>query len=319
MTAGRRLIRLNRLSRLLVLAIGLCLTRVPVLQAAESPAVAVGVSGGKVFLGQVDSRTDANRLWLRIERPGIVLRRPIDWESILLVRQGDHEFSSHEFRTQALATKSTATSLAENDADELPAPAVAPAPNDAGSNRSQPTEKVAGRPKEWIPDHRLANFIEASRANNTQVCSLSIDAHVANFNRTVEADGLILHIYPLDGAGNMVAVDGTLDVELIASVPPGWPRGEPLPNIGRWTVRLVPQQFGPAGAIVKLPFQSVHPEFNLNIGPYGLVHASLSIPGNGTFEASEGMLRIRPYSTVRDESQQIDGRRFFDNERVNWR
>ena len=319
MTAGRRLIRLHRFSRLLVLAIGLCLTRPPVSQAAESPTVAVGMSGGKVFLGQVDSRTDANRLWLRIERPGIVFRRPIDWESILLVRQGDREFSSQEFRTQALASKTTATALAKTDADELPAPAAAPAPNDAGRNRSQPPEKVAGRPKEWIPDHRLANFIETARANNTQVCSLSIDAHVANFNRTVEADGLILHIYPLDGAGNMVAVDGTLDVELIASVPPGWPRGEPLPNIGRWTVRLVPQQFGPDGAIVKLPFQSVHPEFNLNIGPYGLVHASLSIPGNGTFEASEGMLRIRPYSTVRDQSQQIDGRRFFDNERVNWR
>jgi hypothetical protein len=89
--------------------------------------------------------------------------------------------------------------------------------------------------------------------------------------------------------------------------------------IGRWTVRLVPQQFGPAGAIVKLPFQGVHPEFDLNIGPYGLVHARLSIPGNASFEASDSMLRIRPYSAVRDESQQINGHRFFDVERVDRR
>ena len=175
------------------------------------------------------------------------------------------------------------------------------------------------RPKEWLPDHRMAQFIQAARANNTQVCSLSVDAQVANLNRTVEADGLVLHIYPLDGAGNMIPVDGTLDVELIASVPPGWPRGEPLPSIGRWSFRLIPQQFGPAGAIVKLPFQGVHPEFDLNLGPFGLVHARLSIPGNGSFEASQAALRIRPYSVIRDQSQLIDGRRFFDVERVDRR
>ena len=173
--------------------------------------------------------------------------------------------------------------------------------------------------KSGCPTVEWREFIQAARANNTQVCSLSIDAQVANLNRTVEADGLVLHIYPLDGAGNMIPVDGTLDVELIASVPPGWPRGEPLPSIGHWSFRLIPQQFGPAGAIVKLPFQGVHPEFDLNLGPYGLIHARLSIPGNGSFEASQAALRIRPYSMIRDQSQLIDGRRFFDVERVDRR
>ena len=66
----------------------------------------------------------------------------------------------------------------------------------------------------------------------------------------------------------------------------------------------------------KFPFQGVQPEFDLNVGPYGLVHARLSIPGNGSYETSQALVRIRPYSSVRDQSQQINGNRFFDVERV---
>ena len=315
------LIRLRRFARLLFIASTFFYASKPAISpAAESAPVAVGLRSGKVFVGQIDSRTSGKQLWLRIARRGIELRRPIDWEHILLVRQGDREFSAGEFRAAVLSSQVTAASLAMNKADELPIPDVSPDADEIGSSRSRRSEKTAAiRPKEWLPDNRLAHFIQAVRAKNTQVCSLSIDAQVANLNRTVEADGLVLHIYPLDGAGNMIPVDGTLDVELVASVPPGWPLGEPLPTIGQWSVRLVPQQFGPAGAIVKLPFQGVHPEFDLHLGPHGLVHARLSIPGNGSYEASDPMLRIRPYSVIRDQSQQIDGRRFFDVERVDRR
>jgi len=314
------LIRLQRLIRRLALAISIFVAALPAFVAAEETAtVAVGLRSGKVFVGLVDPKANNRQLWLRTSRAGIELRRPIDWENILLVRQGDREFSGEEFRGEVLSSQTVATSLRMNEADELPAPSVVAAPE---SNQVPPhvgEKPAAVRPKEWLPDHRMAQFIQAARANNTQVCSLSIDAQVANLNRTVEADGLVLHIYPLDGAGNMIPVDGTLDVELVASVPPGWPRGEPLPSIGRWSFRLIPQQFGPAGAIVKLPFQGVHPEFDLNLGPFGLVHARLSIPGNGSFEASQAALRIRPYSVIRDQSQLIDGRRFFDVERVDRR
>jgi hypothetical protein len=313
--------RLKRLSGWLLLVIALAfMMPAGIASAAESAVVAVGVNSGKVFVGQVDPRTNEYQLWLRTGRSGIEIRRPIEWESILLVRKADREFTAGDFRTEVLSSQTSATALTLYEPNELPVPACGASALEANANRPKQSEHIfANRPNEWLSDDRLARFIQAARANNTQVCSLSIDAHVANLNRSVEADGMVLHVYPLDGAGNMIPVDGTLDIDLIASVPPGWPRGEPLPAIGRWTVRLVPQQFGPAGAIVKLPFQNVHPEFDLNIGPYGLVHARLSVPGNGSFETSEGMLRIRPYSIIRDQWQQIDGRRFFDLERVDRR
>ena len=290
MNAACRLSRLQRLIHRLALSISISVAAMPAVVGAEEKAtVAVGLRNGKVFIGLVDSRANEQQLWLRTSRAGVELRRPIDWENILLVRQGNREFSAAEFRVEVLSSQTTATSLRMNEADELPAPSVVTAQNESSQGPAQVGANAgAVRPKEWLPDRRMAQFIQAARANNTQVCSLSIDAQVANLNRTVEADGLVLHIYPLDGAGNMIPVDGTLDVELIASVPPGWPRGEPPPNIGHWSFRLIPQQFGPAGAIVKLPFQGVHPEFDLNLGPFGLVHARLSIPGNGSFRSQPG-------------------------------
>jgi hypothetical protein len=40
------------------------------------------------------------------------------------------------------------------------------------------------------------------------------------------------------------------------------------------------------------------------------------VPGQGTFETTESLLRIRPYSAVRDQLQLSTGRRFFPRERT---
>ena len=92
------LIRLQRLIRRLAFAISIIVAALPAVLAAEEKAtVAVGLHSGKVFVGQVDSRANEQQLWLRTSRAGIELRRPIDWENILLVRQGDREFSARNF------------------------------------------------------------------------------------------------------------------------------------------------------------------------------------------------------------------------------
>jgi hypothetical protein len=44
------------------------------------------------------------------------------------------------------------------------------------------------------------------------------------------------------------------------------------------------------------------------------VHVRLNVPGPGTFEATENLVRIRPYSLLRDAQQQLNGRRFFPTE-----
>jgi hypothetical protein len=281
----------------------LALARVWETSAIAGEPIAVAVASGRIFTGEVDSRTDDAALWLRITQPGMSLCRRIAWENIVLAERGAHELSAAQLRAQAdelksiqdtVETLATAGTVQSTNSEEVPRP----------------------QPVAWQPDTRLSQYIQVARANNTQVESLSIDANVGQWSRTVQSNGIVLHVYPQDAWGHVIAVDGTLDVDLIAQVTPGAPIGTSLPCIGRWTVRITPDMFGPAGAVVKLPFQGVQPEFDVNLGPYGLVHATLNVPGAGSFETSQAMLRIRPYSAVRDEEQQLTGRRYFDVERV---
>jgi hypothetical protein len=296
-------IRLYRLCRFALATACVCAGQVGFAPPANTSAfaaepIAVALTSGRIFAGEVDSRTDSAQLWLRLTQPGMEVCRPIAWENIVLAERGNRQLSPAELRAQVDELKSStesAETLGEATVtEELPSP----------------------KPSSWNPDLRLSQYIQAARENNTQVNSLSIDAHVGQWSRTVQANGIVVHVYPLDCQGRVIPVDGTLDVDLIAQVSPGAPLGTSLPRIGRWTVRVTPDQFGPAGAVVKLPFQGVQPEFDVHVGPYGLVHATLNVPGSGSFETSQAMLRIRPYSVVRDEEQQITGTRFFDVERV---
>ncbi|MFH1923324.1 MAG: hypothetical protein ABIP48_25965, partial [Planctomycetota bacterium] len=75
-------------------------------------------------------------------------------------------------------------------------------------------------------------------------------------------------------------------------------------------------EFGLLGAKYRFPFQAVHPEFDLELAPYAAVHARLSVPGEGVFEATESDVRVRPYSATRDHLQYTTGQRFFPLERT---
>ena len=291
-----------QLSRLIWIA---CATFVATsaVSCAYGATYAVGTTSGRIFVGEV-VRIDDSQLWLRTERDGVKIDRPIQWDKLVLARDHDREFTPQEFRERLDHGLQQVSLQIENPFQD--SPSETRAANATVVSADLPSVQTA-----------LREFVDSARARNTQVCALSIDAYIGHFYRTVEANGIILHVFPLDGAGAMVPVDGTLDVELVSEIPIGSRSGVQLPVIGRWTVRITPDLFGPAGAVFKLPFQAIHPEFDLSYGPRGVVHAKLNIPGNGSFEASDAMVRIRPYSEVRDQSQQLNGTRFFNVERIN--
>ena len=139
---------------------------------------------------------------------------------------------------------------------------------------------------------------------------------MANWDGDVEADGLLVHVYPLDDSGGVVPARGTLRFELIGQRDDVFGPPQPFTTLGQWSQQMRVEDFGPRGAVYRLPFQGVHPEFDLTVAPYGALHARLSVPGQGTFETTESLLRIRPYSAVRDELQLSTGRRFFPQERT---
>ncbi len=266
--------------------------------AAEAP-VTVRLASGRTFTAQVDARSDAMHLWLRWQRGSAVVRRPVRWDRVVQVQVDGRDLSGEEFRRSV-----------EADRPDQPVPAA---------ETTGPKKIVIRGPAR--PAGSASATSTASRAvrQTPRVRSLAIEAGVANWDADVEVDGLMVRVYPLDAQGAVVPVRGSFSADLTGQWQDTVRRRHPFANMGRWTHQVRQADFGIDGAVYRLPFQGVHPEFDLGVAPQGMVHVRLNVPGQGAFEATESMIRIRPYSATRDELQQATGRRFFVHERTEGR
>lgn len=259
-------------------------------------SISVEVASGRTFAGRLDARTDAAELWLRSGRGAAVLLRPIRWDRVVQIHVAGEDLSPEQFRRIVAEVKPAAAAGKET--------AVA-----------KNLIVIKGSPKSGgflsVTDVPPGEAPKAPR-----VRSLAIDAAVANWDADVEVDGLLVHVYPLDEAGAAVPIRGMLQFDLTGQRPTRFRQWQPFTTVGRWVRQVRPEDFGPRGAVYRLPFQNVHPEFDLTVAPYGSLHARLSVPGQGTFETTQSTVRIRPYSAVRDHLQLSTGRRFFPQERT---
>ncbi len=262
----------------------------------QKKSISVEVASGRTFGGQLDARTDAVQLWLRSGRGSAVLLRPIQWDRVVQVHVAGQDLSGEEFQRIVNKVK-----------PEAPAPKQTTARQNEivikGSTRSGGFLSVTGTPPRKPPAR-------------PRVRSLAVEAVVANWDADVEVDGLLVYVYPLDGTGAVVPARGTLQFDLTGQRDSVFRRWQLFSTLGRWSRRVRVEDFGVDGAVYRLPFQGVHPEFDLTVAPRGALHARLSLPGQGTFETTESMVRIRPYSAVRDQLQLSTGRRFFPQERT---
>lgn len=248
----------------------------------------VTVVSGRLFVGQLDPRTDEQKLWLRFERGRASIQRPIDWTEVLEIRLGDEQLTRDRVRQLTGSAEAERAVAAPSKAERPPAQEVIP-PADSALKTAEP--------KELHP---------------AQIRALSLQATPVNWDADVELDGLAVVIFPLDTNGDPAPVTGSLEVWLIGEMPPGY-RGALNPQLGRWMVQVRPADFSSRGGVFTLPYQAAHPEFNSELGPFGAVHARLTVPGQGTFETTV-TTRIRPSSGFRDRLQQSAGTRFLPGE-----
>ncbi|MEN6451804.1 MAG: hypothetical protein ABFC96_15040 [Thermoguttaceae bacterium] len=273
----------------------------PLAANADVP-ISVQLVSGRAFSAVMDQRTDARQLWLRFDRENAEALRPVDWDRVVRA-----EVSGVKLSGAALQR------MVEQVRREMPA---APRP------RTRAVTFLAPPDQERPSPSRLPKDVETPR-----VVSLAIDAQAGRWDNNVEPDGLVVRVYPLDAEGRIVPARGTLTVDLWAEATPernglNW-RQEPFQNAGHWTEAVHLADFGANGASYRLRFfPSFHPEFNHWMGWRGAVHACLAVPGQGTFEATDDMAIIRPWSTVRERLQQVTrhgyfaGDRYFPNERT---
>ncbi len=146
------------------------------------------------------------------------------------------------------------------------------------------------------------------------------DAYVANWDADVEIDGIVLWLTTLDEHGHPVPVHGTVTVELRGdrrsrTKPPLPQRRYADERLGYWR-KTLPAAAG-GETVFLLPFQALHPEFELNLAARGLLHVKLVVPGQGVFEDSIADLTVRPLRRIRDQIQQSQqGSRYLPIERT---
>ncbi len=102
--------------------------------------------------------------------------------------------------------------------------------------------------------------------------TLQVDAAVGSWRQGVDNTGIVLDVLPLDGEGNVVAADGTLEVDLYGDQYGSPTRGQDYRLLGHWVARLEARQVTANGARFRLPFQAVSPEFRNDLSPHALVH-----------------------------------------------
>ncbi|HVC93622.1 MAG TPA: hypothetical protein VND64_08030 [Pirellulales bacterium] len=263
--------------------------------AATSPAgaaeqVTVRLRSGRTFTGAVDFRTNQDRLWLRFDGGSTMVLRSIDWNAVVSSRRGNMRLTPAELRESAAELGSSRP--------QLVSPPVVPR-GDLGDELATADDPAAH-------GARRVEFIR----------SLCIDATLANWDGDVESDGILLRVAPLDADGYILPVSGTLEIDLFGDQNLSPTRGQDYGLLAHWVEPLAIDDVGPNGAFYQLPFQGVHPDFQYDVSPYAMLHARLSVPGQGTFDATTGAMRIRLYNGVRDRLQQSTGTRFFPNERT---
>jgi hypothetical protein len=265
-----------------------------------SNSIVVYTASGRRFRGEAAPKTDITHLWLRSTYGASSALRPIRWDRVVRVEIGEQVYSGEEFWDAYRAILPL-----------LPPPAARPT-----AIRMVGSPPDASRPAAVQPVDLRAPLAFRLPAPEMPVRSMRIEARAANWDSDVEVDGLLVEVQPLNAWGQPVPVEGTLVVHLFGHPNTPVNRPEPPVQLGRWSQLVVAEDFGLNGATYRFPFQRPDPALNLSISPDELVNARLNVPGQGVFEASECVQRLRPYCSFRDEMYRATGRWYLPLERA---
>lgn len=284
-------------SRCLALAALFCLGLVSSSPGQVLTRATIEVTNGRRFEGYIDADSTDEQLVLRFERGSAVLWRPIRWQDMLAAKIEGKSVTVSQlkatYRPLATAPKSKAERAKAN------------------GSQTSPSDLPPGAPQE-VPADKPPLVPQ-------RVMHIACDALLANWDADVEADGLVIHLQPVDQYQDLAVATGTLEVELFTLQARAFHhapnnRGRSVEPIVRWAQSVNVSDYSNRGAVIRLPFQAAHPEFDDSLGAYGLVHIKFSVPGSGVFEQSIDGVRIRPWSPLRDYLQMDTGRRFLPHE-----
>jgi hypothetical protein len=273
--------------------------RQPQLLAGEP--ISVELQNGHVVQGEADEQTDDLRLWLRRETEGIQLTSGFAWNQVRQVNSGGKAFLGRDFLAAADAIKSAGKSY-----QQLPY-----------ATRGDQSIQQASVESEILPKPVSERFHR--KAVERRVKTLYIEAYLAQWDGDPQADGLRVFVYPLAADGELVPVNGQIDLFLLGEIERatgvvGNPTLPQFRELERNSQLVAAGDFIRGAAMYELPFRQFHPDFYFDVARQALVHARLGVPGQGLFLASDANVQLRGFSRIRDELQMKTPQRFFPQE-----
>lgn len=291
--------------------------------------VIVTLLDGRTPRGILSPKSGPDSLVLTTELPGIAIESRFAWRLVQTVEK----FPLGELNPLPRPADPIPDDEAPNNEPvNRPAPvgpvfdnAVPPAPLLPEARRPFPISSLSNsellpvETSQLVPVEVMSEWVafDPRRA----VRSLTIKAEVANWDRDAEVDGLLVRVQPLDGYGNVVPVEGNLDVQLATETKlatggrligdQSIRRDDSFRMTERWSVPIHAIDFDATGTVVKLPFRRFHPERHFDIAPDALAFARLRLPSAGAFDASDPFVLLRPASRFRDDMQLHQNRRLL--------
>ncbi|MEO2011477.1 MAG: hypothetical protein ABGX22_22575 [Pirellulaceae bacterium] len=270
------------------------------IQAAEENEVTVYADNGRSFTGTVDPKTDDVTLWMRFESYGTIrVRRPIKWHQVVHVVAGGEELSTEAFREQLDKWTFTSTMT----------------PNWSGMAQSRDLPNRASVNSHSNTAERALNAMGFKQ----RLVTVSVKARLAQWDNDAALDGVEVLVMPLDDAGRLVPVRGTVMLELTA--PRAVDReqsprlhGVRFQTVARSAHQVKASDFTAEGTVLRLRFRQTDPQFDSTWLSTGILKVRLVVPGSGVFRASVDDLEIRPFSPIRDLSERHHGRRYLLSE-----
>lgn len=250
-----------------------------------APAVYVKLTSGREFTAVADPRSDANKLWLRFEARSTKILRPVNWDRIEELHVDGVQVPLADFREHVQDFVAGEFDIWELGPDDEP----------QGMSHAEAAQFVLG--------------------TAPRVASISADISLGHWDADVEPDGLLVTLHPTSAQGWLVPAAGTLQVTLFAPRRSNVNSNHAIRQLGRWSIPVRAEDFLAGPPRYKLPFQAIHPEFDVDFSHLGLANVKFVSPGSGVFEVSSAV-RIREFNPLRDWLQRDGKPRFLPSERV---
>lgn len=286
----------NRLLRRVAFAVALILVIFALKGNVRGAEVEVALASGRVFQGQLVASNSADRLAIEFGTESTSITRQLNYASLVSARLDGAEISidqlrlvAEKLRTNRPPVKKSIRIVLDNRAEVA----------------TQRAEEKVSLVERALPAPRLMQLV--------------IDAHMASWNGSAESDGLLVYVQPINSRGELTSTSGRIDVtlwgleyrDLQAS---SFAAGQSIVPIGRWSRELQPSAWTTRGYAIRLPLGAIRPATSTKFKPLGTVVTKLVVPGDGQWEATTEVVRLRPWNPLRDVRELQSGTRLFPGE-----